>query len=244
MRNINCEAIVLAVMDYAEADKLVTFFTLEHGKLKGLARNAKRSRKRFGGALEPFARLHLQLSLKEGLSTLNGADIVTIFPHIRQDLAKIGHAAYACELVERLVPEGEHNRRLFRLLAAYLDHLDRLPNDPSDRRFFEINLLKVLGYSPLLSHCAGCGTGIADARGLRATPSFSGILCGQCNKTGRPVTLQTMVLLNQAMHSGRFGRLSFSPAELAEAGELLDSAIACHLNRPLKSLAFLREILA
>jgi DNA repair protein RecO (recombination protein O) len=244
MRNMNCEAIVLSVMDYAEADKLVTFFSLEHGKLKGLARSAKRSRKRFGGALEPFARLHLQLFLKEGLSTLNGADIVTIFPHIRQDLAKICHAAYVCELVERLVPEGEHNQRLFRLLAAYLEHLDQYENDPADRRFFEINLLKVLGYQPLLSHCAGCGTVITDARGLRSTPSFSGIFCGQCGKTGRPVTLQTILLLNQAMQSGQFGRLRFSPAELAEAGELLDSAIACHLNRPLKSLAFLREILA
>src|SRR5689334_22172887 len=118
------EAVVLGVMDYAEADKIVTLFTMEHGKLKGLARNAKRSRKRFGGALEPFALLHLQLTPKVGLATLNGADVINVFPHIRQDLTKIVHASYACELVEQLAAEGGQNQRLFRLLTAYLGYLD------------------------------------------------------------------------------------------------------------------------
>ena len=242
MQNIQCEAVVLGVMDYGEADKIVTFFTLEHGKLKGLARSAKKSRKRFGGALEPFARLRLQLAMKGGLSTLNGADIVTIFPHIRQDLFKIGHAAYACELVERLVPEAEHNHRLFRLLTAYLDHLDQFQNDPSDRRFFEANLLKVVGYQPALSRCAACDADLADALVLRWSPSTAGLLCGRCGKTGRPIAAQTVALLNRAMDTGRFGLIRFSPEELKEAGELLNAAISFHLSRPLKSLAFLREI--
>ncbi len=241
MQNVQCEAFVLGVMDYGEADKIVTIFTREHGKLRGLARSAKRSRKRFGGALEPFARLSLQLAMKDGLSTLNGADIVTVFPNIRRELVKIGHAAYACELVERLVPEAEQNNRLFRLLAAYLEQLDRFENDPSDRRFFEANLLKVLGYQPALGRCAACDTELADAPDLRFSPSFAGLLCGKCGKTGKPIAAQTAALLNRAMDTGRFGQVRFSPGELAEAGELLDAAIACHLTRPLKSLAFLRE---
>ena len=242
MRNITCEAIVISVMDYAESDKIVTFFTLEHGKLRGLARGAKKSRKRFGGALEPFARLRLQLHLKEGLSTLSGADIVTIFPHIRQELDKIGHAGYACELVERLVPDGEQNQRLYRLLAAYLDHLDRFQSNTSDRRFFEVNMLKVLGYRPPLSHCALCGTELSGVPTLRYSHAHGGILCGPCGKTGKPVTAQTVALLDQAMHTGRFGQIRFSPRQLEEAGELLDASIECHLNRPLKSLVFLRDV--
>jgi DNA repair protein RecO (recombination protein O) len=241
MRIVTCETLILGVSDYREADKIVTCFTLEQGKLTGLARGAKQSRKRFGGALEPFARLQLQLSLKEGLATLNGADIINVYPAIRQDLAKIGSAGNACELTERLTPEGEPNQRLFRLLAAYLEYLDKFPYAPSDRRFFTINLLKVTGYQPALEQCATCGADLTAASRFYQAPT-GGLLCGRCGPGNRPVAAQTVALFRQALKTGRFGVLRFSAAELAEADALLDAAIAPHLNRPLKSSTFLREI--
>lgn len=242
MHNAEMDAVVLGVMDYGEADKIVTLFSLEYGKLKGLARNAKKSRKRFGGALEPFARLRLQLRLKEGLSTLGGADVVDVFPHIRTDLGKIAHAAYACELVEQLAAEGEQNPRLFRLVAAYLEHLDRSPQDPSDRRFFEANLLKVLGYQPEFTRCAVCDGDLAHATHLRFSPSLGSILCSSCGKTGRPVSRETVSLLIRSLATGRFGAVRFPPEELAEAGAILDATIAGHQIRPLKSLAFMEQV--
>ena len=144
MRENRCEAVVLAVLDYGEADKIITFFTREHGKIKCIARNAKNSRRRFGGVLELFARLRLQIVLREGLSRLQGADVVTIFPHIREDLSKIGYAGYACELSDRMLPEAQANVRLYRLLVSYLEQLDSFPCSADDRRFFEVNLLNVL----------------------------------------------------------------------------------------------------
>lgn len=242
MHNTELDAVILGVMDYREADKIVTIFALEQGKLKGLARNAKKSRQRFGGALEPFARLHLQVTLKEGLSTLNSADVVDVFPHIRTDLARITHAAYACELVEQLVPEGETNARLFRLLIAYLEHLDRFPHDPSDRRFFEANLLKVLGYQPELARCASCDADLAPMPQLRFSPSHDGILCSTCGRTGRIVSSETISMLIRSLTTGKFGLVRFSPEGLAEASAILDTAIACHLTRPLKSLAFMEQV--
>lgn len=241
MRIITCETIVLGVSDYREADKIVTCFTLEQGKLKGLARGAKQSRKRFGGALEPFARLQLQLSLKEGLATLSGADIVNVYPAIRKELAKIGSAGHACELTERLTPEGEPNHRLFRLLAAYLEYLDKSPYSPSDRRFFTINLLKVTGYQPPLEHCSACGVDLAATNRFCQTPT-GGLLCDRCGTGNRPVSAQTVNLLRQALKTGRFGVVRFSTDELVEADALLDAAIVPHLNRPLQSSAFLREV--
>lgn len=240
MQTTSCEAILLGVMDYGEADRIGTFFTLEHGKLKGIARGAKRSLKRFGGALEPFARLHLQLAVREGLSRVSGADIVTIHPGIRTDLARIGHAGYACELVDLLLPEGVANPRLFRLLAAYLEQLDRQPATPSDRRFFEVNLLNILGYRPSLDSCAACGGGLAG--GAYLGRGADALLCNRCGRGGRQVSAGTLMLLARAMQTGRFGVVSFATDELAEAGSLLDAAIALHLIRPLRSLPFLREL--
>jgi DNA repair protein RecO (recombination protein O) len=241
MQICRCEAIVLGMMDYREADKIVTLFTLEQGKIRGMARGAKRSVRRFGGALELFARLQLEIAIKEGLAQLHTADIVTVFPRIREDLVKIGQAGYACELTDALLPEGLCNPRLFRLMTAYLEHLDRSPAAPSDRRFFELNLLNVLGYRPALEQCAECAAELAGGAWFRQDAAACGLLCSQCERGGSPVSAATVGHLRQALTTGRFGVITFSPTELDEAGRLLDSAIAAHIQRPLNALTFLRE---
>jgi DNA repair protein RecO (recombination protein O) len=239
MERVSCEAVVIGGMDYREADRIVTLFTLEHGVLRALARGAKRSTRRFAGALELFAHLSLRLVLKEGLCTLEEADAVTIFPAIRQDFAKIGLASYACELVAALLPEGMANRRVFRLVIAYLLHLGEGPASLSDRRFFEINLLNILGYRPPLEECAGCGERLA-ADGGRWHQGAAGIYCRRCSPGGERLSAATLDQLRRSLGTGRFGQIRLSPAELAEAGALLDAAIGSCLPRPLQSLAFLR----
>ncbi len=242
MRTCRYEAIVLGVMEYREADKIVTLFTAEHGKLRGVARGAKRSVRRFGGALELFAHLHIELVVHEGLSNIHGADIVTIYPRIRKDLAKIGYASYACEAIDRLTPDGMANPRLFRLLAAYLEHLDTALPSASARRFFEVNLLNILGYRPALEHCCSCGADLLGEHAPAFLAASGNLLCGRCGRGGRPVSAATVALLDRSLQIGRFGVITFAPDELVEAGNLLDAAIASHLTRPLKSLSFLREL--
>jgi len=241
MERCRCEAILLGGGDYRESDRLVTLLTLEQGKLRGIARGAKRSLKRFGGTLETFARLRVEIEVKSGLSRLLGADAVTIFPGIRGDLRKIGAAGYACEAVDHLLPEALPNPRLFRLLAAYLERLDLFPPSPSDRRFFEINFLNILGYRPALEQCGSCGTDLSLLPGCRAG-NGGDLLCAGCGRGGRPISTATVNLLKGALRTGRFGVIEFSPEGLAEAGHILDPAMAAHTGRPLKSLAFLREL--
>ncbi|HEY6871243.1 MAG TPA: DNA repair protein RecO [Geobacteraceae bacterium] len=242
METCRCEAILLGATDYREADRIVTLFTLEQGKLKGVARGAKRSLRRFGGALEPFALLTVQLALTGGLARIDGADAATIHPRIRADLLKIGYAGYACEAVDLLLPEGLPNPRLFRLLAAYLERLDAAPPAPSDRRFFETNLLNILGYRPVLEECASCGAELSDAQGGCRAGREGEVLCSRCGRGGRPVSMRTIGLLRQSLRTGRFGAVEFTAAGLSEAGNILDPAIASHVSRPMKSLAFLREM--
>lgn len=242
MLTCRCEAIVLGMMDYCEADKIVTLFALEQGKIRGIGRGAKRSVRRFGGALELFAHLKLEVSLKEGLALIQTADIVTVFPRIREDLIKIGLAGYACALTDALLPERLANPRLFRLLMAYLEHLDRFPVALSDRRFFELNLLNVLGYRPSLDQCTECAADLAGAAWFRQAAAASGFLCGECGRGGSPISAATVGLLRKALATGRFGVIKFSQAELGEVGRFLDSAIAAHIQRPLNALTFLREM--
>lgn len=240
MERAHCQAMVIGSMEYREADRIVTLFTEEHGVVRALARGARRSTKRFGGALELFARLSVRLVIREGLSTLEDAEIQTIFPSIRQDFARIGFASYACELVGALLPEGMANGRVFRLLETYLRHLDSTAPSSSDRRFFEINLLNILGYRPPVDDCASCGETLGAEGGWWRQGNVDGILCPRCCRGGEPVAGSTLSRLRQSLRTGRFGVVQLGDRELAEAGALLDATIASHLSRPLKTLAFLR----
>lgn len=241
METTRTEAIVLAAMDYRESDRIVTLFTLEHGKVRGVAKGAKRSARRFGPALEPFARIGVELVLREGLSSLRGADIVTLYPGIRGDLRAIGLAGYAVELADRYLPDGAPSPRLFRLLTAWLERLDGGGATPSDRRFFEANFLNILGYRVSLDFCSSCGAELSVAA-ERRVGGAGAVLCGRCGRHGASIGPEAAALLVQCLATSRFGAIAFSPVALREAGQLLDGAIAAHLTRPLNSLAFLKQI--
>jgi DNA repair protein RecO (recombination protein O) len=242
MQTTECEGIVLAAIDYGEADRIVTLFTREYGKVRGIARNGKKSVKRFGAALEIFARVRVRLVLKEGLCSLRNADIMTVFPRIRADLAKIGYAGYACEVIDRFLPEALSNPRIFRLLSAYLDHLDAFPASADDRRFFEVNLLNIVGYRLSLDRCERCGVGVSSSVGGTSFAKTAKPVCDACGRIWLPVSSATLDILQKAMETGRFGVVRFSPETLREAAEILDTSIAAHLNRPLASLLFLRDV--
>lgn len=243
MQTHECEAVVLAAVDYGESDRIVTLFTREYGKVRAIARHGKKSVKRFSGALEVFARLHLHLVLKEGLSSLRATDIVTVFPHIRQDLLKIGYAGYACEVVDRFLPEAMCNPRLFRLLVSYLEQLDAFPSSTDDRRFFEINLLNILGYRLSLEQCYRCGIHLGALSGVVHFTAAGETFCSDCGSGGFLLSSATRALLQNAMLTGRFGRIRFPDASLLETGAILDATIASHLTRPLHSLQFLQQVL-
>jgi len=233
------QAFVLSSSDYGESDRIVSLFTLEHGRLKGFARGARNSRKRFGPALETFARIDLQLSYKDGLSSLRSADVITLYSGIRGLLGAIAHGLYACELVESLTPEGQPLPRLYRLLAAYLERLDSGHVDDADRRLFEINLLNILGYRPSLEECSRCGS---DFDGQGALMQDGGeLVCRFCAATGRPIPAASLRGLSSCLNTGRFGQVAYDEDALQAAGILLDESLANHAQRKLKSLEFLRQ---
>lgn len=235
------QAFVLSSADYGDSDLIVRLFTLEHGRLNGFARGARNSRKRFGPAHETFARIDVQLVYRENMSSLRQADVITLYPGIRRDLGRIAHALYACELVERFTPEAEPLPRLYRLLAAYLERLDSEGGGgEADRRFFEINLLNIMGYRPALTNCSRCGSAFAEGGALLRQEGE--LLCRHCAATGRHITLAVLQGLLSCLATGRFGAVQFSDDALLHAGVLIDEAVAAHSDGKPKSLEFLRQI--
>lgn len=240
MLSVTDEALIIGLMDYRESDRIVTLFTREHGRLSGVARGARRSVKRFGGGLELFCRLNLSFTPGDGLVRINDVEPVTIYPGIRASLEGIAHAGYACELAAAMSPERMANQRLFRLLVAYLERLDSAAASRGERHFFEMNLLNILGYRPPLESCCSCGAPLGCEGGIWRRGQEGGLFCSGCSAKGIRLGGEALAAMLGSLRSGRFGHVVYTQGALAEAGEYLEEFISANLQRPLKSLGFLR----
>jgi DNA repair protein RecO (recombination protein O) len=165
-------AIVLTVRDYGEADLLVTFITPGQGRLTGIAKHARKSRRRFAHCLEPLSRVVFFLSPRPGrdLEFLQKGELVQSFPSLRLDLPRLGAAAVLAEVAGLLAGPPEAIGEIFASLEAVLELLDRGLSPDSLLPAFLLRLLTLGGYGPRLSQCLKCGQG-QSTRYLR-TPEF------------------------------------------------------------------------
>ncbi|MDT8442335.1 MAG: DNA repair protein RecO [Desulfuromonadales bacterium] len=240
-------AIVLRHSDYGEADRIVSFLTAEHGRLRGFAKSARRSRKRFGPALQPFAEVLMHWTASPGreLVSLREAELVSLHHGLRRDLASLALAGYGCELVELLFADSGPAPELFALLQAFLRHLDGEGFSTEVRLLLELRLLELAGYVPHLQHCAAC-FGVLPAGPVGFSAAAGGSLCPACGGEGLPLQVDRLTLgsLGRILRTPRtlFAGFRLSPTSLREGLPLLADALAAHLGRPPKSLAFLQSV--
>jgi DNA repair protein RecO (recombination protein O) len=236
-------AVVLRTVDYGERDRVVTLFSREHGKISAFARGARASRRRFGGALEPFTLLAVEVAERGGdLWVLESASVERGFGAVRGDLARIACASYAVELSRELVRDAEPHEDLFASLVAYLGALDAAPARPWDLRRFELDALRAAGLQPSLDACARCGRPAGD-EGLRFDPAEGGVLCANCAPTGgagsRVVEGPLVLALRRLARGEEAGA---DEAEAARARSILGACLEYHLGKRLQSRRFLDEV--
>ncbi len=245
------EAIVLRLLDYGESDRIVTFYTAGFGKLRGIAKGARRSRKRFANALEPFSCSQILFSSRglDSLALIEGSDVICHFPAIRADLEKTLSASYLIDLTDRFTMEDKKNEAIFLLLRAFLNMIETDPITEAVLRFFEIRLLKLSGYDPLLDHCMICKTPLEKERTYRFKAADGGLTCTDCRPDGPdaiPVSLGTIrtLLMGREMEIDRLGQLLLSDRSADESRQLLAHFIRHILGREPKSVHVLNEIRA
>ncbi len=248
MRLFRSEAIVLRHFDYGEADRIVTFFAPGHGRLRGFARGARNSRRRFAASLEPFASviLHWTFPRSGGLLILKESELVDPRLGLRADLAAIALAGYACELIEALFAEGEEQGEVYALLKALLDALARNGGGKSARLLFELRLLNLSGYIPHLLHCAACFGPLLGPR-VSFAARRGGSLCPVCAGSQGELSLDLLTLgsVSRILNgpSTVFADIRLGETTLREGRQLVANALECHLCRPLRSQNFLERIL-
>jgi DNA repair protein RecO (recombination protein O) len=227
--------------DLGEADRILTFFTRERGKVSAIAKGVKRARSKLAPVLQLFAQARVQLAAGRSLEVVTQARLEETFCHLREDMGRYASACYVAEMAQAMTEEGAAAEWVFELLAATLKGLDAGGETATLTRGFELKLLTGLGYGPELETCVSCGVEVEDHPGGFSVPE-GGVLCRRCGRgEGAPLSragllgMRDLVGLPQEELGGR--RLTEKVRQ--ELGRVLRRFVDYRLERPLRSAAFL-----
>jgi DNA repair protein RecO (recombination protein O) len=245
------DALVLRTYRYGEADRIVVFLTEDRGKRRGVAKNATRSRRRFGAALEPLTRGRVAFVEREGRELVR---VDRIEPSVSPMRATAGRtaedgalvlatAAYFAELIDEWAPDSAPNARLFRLGASVGEALcggggvDRLS------RYFEYWLLRLEGVYPGLDECPRCHrAGLADGGWLVAADRA--FVCDACGQGGTRLSADAVGFLRQARTAAPadLDGLHVTAEGLRDLERVHHLLMAMHLERDVRSARVVREL--
>lgn len=245
-RSFRAEGIVLKHIDYGEADRMLTVYTRQRGKVRALAKGVRKVRSRMGGHLEPFTRVSLQLATGRHWYVISQAEAKDTYAALRDNLEGMGYASYVVELLDKFTYEEEENANLFRLLAKTLERLNR-GNDPLVVvRYYEIRLLDLLGFRPELKHCI-----VSEEMIQPEDQYFSAALGGAVSPAhGKNLPGAVPISMRALKYLRHFQRSSFRQAAKAkippeihqELEVLMQYYLTYLLERGLNSPAFLRRV--
>ncbi|HET6461819.1 MAG TPA: DNA repair protein RecO [Syntrophales bacterium] len=241
-------AIVIHALDYGESDRIITFYSSDFGKVKGIAKGARRSKKRFSNALEPMSYCNIIFSKGRGtLALIEGCDVIDHHANIRGDLHKTLLSSYLTELVDKFTLEGKKNVELFKLLLNFLGLVDSGVCSEVLARFFEIRLLRLTGYEPVLDRCVTCKRPVGEEAVYHFTMSDGGLRCNAChqNNSDSPyISLETIrtLLLAKEVNTAEINMIAFSDQTAQECRDVLVGFIHYLLGKEVKSFLVLNHI--
>lgn len=246
-RSIRVDAVVLRHGDYGEADRLLTIYTRQFGKMRVIAKGARKIASRKAGHIEPFTHVRLQLAKGRDMFLVTQADTVDAYLPLREDLILTSHASYVMELLDRFTYEDEtENSSTFRLLTETLARLASLSDPWLVIRYYEIRLLDQLGFRPQLRECANCGREI-KAEDQFFSFSAGGVICPRCGKglpNLHPISVEALKYLRHFQRSGyaEASRARPQPEVQKEAESLMQGYFTYLLERELNTPGFLKKI--
>lgn len=237
------EGLVLKTKPLGEADKLVTIFTREEGKVAATARGSRRPRSRLLALTQPFVHARYLLFSGRTLDTLSQGEIIDSFQSIRDDLDQLAYASYYCESVDQLIGENDVNQDLFLLLLLVLDLLGKGVDKELLSRYFELKLVSFLGYQPNLDACVLCGKDPAAVSQVYFDPQGGGVICSACGQRSLVLSPAALQIASQLLAGGPelLTRLRVRGSDMAALRKTMRAYIDQYLHHPLRSLAFLES---
>jgi len=242
VRALSTPAVVLRTREFGESDKVVTVLSRALGKFTGIAKGAKRSRRRFAGSLEIFSHVMLDYRLKShaDMAFLERAVLIRPWHHILGSVERYAAASHVIELADKMTAEREVGDELYALVVAALARLDQRPASATTLRILELAAMTACGYRPELERCARCRRPLPSAGDVRVLQSGAGLACASCGereKFGPTITAGAAAALGrlaQAVESSRRGELAGDPAAAFADDERLEAETGARLAREIR----------
>lgn len=243
----NSRAVVLRWRSYGESDKIATLLTEDAGKLTGIAKGAKNSRRRFANSLEPLARVRLHYRQKPGasLAFLESCELLAPSAPFCEP-SRFAYGSYVAELTDRMTVEEDPAHNLYNLLEDMLRLLETGPATSALLRAFELHLLTDAGFEPQLDGCNRCRRPWEDEQRAWIATHHGTVACETCRsaeEATEPVSgtvlrhLETLKSLPLEASSG----IALGPLA-ADAGTLTSRLLSLHLARPLQSVKLIEQL--
>ena len=246
-RSFRTQAIILRRQDYGEADRLLTLFTPEYGKLRVIAKGVSKPAGRKTGHVELFTRAAMLISRGREIHVINQVEMLEPFLPIHEDLERGAYANYVVEVLDHFTEFEEQNTSLYNLLDAALGWLS-LPRVDLRlaARFYELHLLSLVGFQPSLFNCA-VGQEEIEAQDQYFSMADGGLVCPDHARVSSqmiPVNLLTLKTLRylQKQDYEAISKLRLDSVMHLELERLLQNYIVHVLERRLKSVEFIRRL--
>lgn len=242
-------AIVVGGVDHGEADRIVHVLTAS-GRQAWFAPAGRKSKKRFGGALEPFAtvRATLEPRRKQGMSVVASMIVDRPRTTIGSALDRIALASYLAELCARVAPDGEEAGAIMGLLEQALDRLETQPGTRALRRAVELAMLGPLGYGPDTEACAVCGTPAGEGN-VAFDLLRGGVLCADHGEGASVVGPKTrawagaMIGAEASVDPERGFDARWADTAALKLGRTVDALYRSIVDGPLRALPLLEDVL-
>lgn len=231
-------AVVLRSWKLGEADRIISLFTHDHGKVRGVAKGVRRTKSKFGARLEPLSHVAVQLYRgKSELDTITQVETIDRFTSLRDDPDRFARAEAMLEAVDQVAQDREPDRALHVMLVRALRTLDER-DGPLVLSAFFLKLLAHEGLQPHLDGCLECGT----TAGLEAFDLDDGGVRCRDHRRGRPVTPDALDIMRRVLGGDLAGVLQESAGGPAgEVDQLANALMEHHLERRLRSVAVLDQ---
>jgi DNA repair protein RecO (recombination protein O) len=249
------EALVLRTYPLREADLVVSFFTRDQGKLRGVARRARRPKSAFGAGLERLSHVRLAYYQRETreLVNLDSCDLIRSQFALVSDYTSSVALDYIAEVSDQLLPPEEANEKFFRLMLAVLESLQNRDCPGTLWRaitYFSLWAVRLAGWLPALDACLGCGCVLEDER-VFFSRGRSGLLCEHCRRTlgGSnywELTAGSRGMAAEMLHKpvAQIAANSWSGSARADLRRFLNQQIETHVERRLVTAAMLEDAAA
>ncbi len=241
-------AIVLKRREQGEADRLLTVMTRDRGKLTLLAKGVRKSASRKAGHIEPFTYVELLVAKGKSLDLVTQAETLEAHRALREDLWRSSWAYYVVELADAFTQDDDPHAPLFDLVLETLNRLNAGVDPALAVRYYELHLLSLVGYQPQLFHCVQCDAPLQPEVNFLSLERGGALCPGHGSHHPETIALPVPVLkvlrFMQTRPWEQVAQLQLSPAVSRQVESVLARYIVYHLERTLRSPAFLEKLRA